>query len=296
MVIVSIGEILWDVFDSGERLGGAPFNVAAHAARLGHRSALVSAVGDDALGRRALEEARKLGVEMNLTRVTSDAPTGRVLVQLTDGQPDYRIERPAAYDFTAIDDAGRAWLQQNPPDWFVFGTLNQTTDRIFDLTKETVESFPAAGRFYDVNLRKDSYTKARIADLLRLATTLKLNGGEVERLQELFGDPKEELEAFCRRYADRWNLESIVVTLGENGSALWSGGEIVRAPGFEVEVRDAVGAGDAFSATFLHATGLGLPVRDVASLGNRVGALVASRDGAVPAFTLEDAWSLKETA
>lgn len=296
MHIVAIGEILWDVFESGERLGGAPFNVAAHAARLGHRSALISAVGDDELGRRALAQARELGVEMRLTRVVSDAPTGRVLIELRDGQPDYTIERPAAYDFSALDDAGRAWLRENPPDWFVFGTLNQTADRVFELTRQTLEAFPRARRFYDVNLRKDSYTKERIADLLGLATTLKLNVGEVERLAEMFGDPDAELEAFCRRYADRWDLESIVITLGEEGSALWTGGELVRAPGFAVEVRDAVGAGDAFSAAFLHGTGQGLPPREVASLGNRVGALVASRDGAVPEFTLEDAWALEETA
>ena len=45
--IVSIGEVLWDVFDNSEKLGGAPFNFAVHASRLGHKIAFVSAVGDD---------------------------------------------------------------------------------------------------------------------------------------------------------------------------------------------------------------------------------------------------------
>jgi fructokinase len=59
MTIVSIGEVLWDVFEEGEKLGGAPFNFRVHATRLGHRVVFVSAVGHDAGGRRTLRSPKR---------------------------------------------------------------------------------------------------------------------------------------------------------------------------------------------------------------------------------------------
>ena len=55
MRIVSVGEILWDVIGATEYLGGAPLNFAAHARKLGHEVFLISAVGEDERGRRALQ-------------------------------------------------------------------------------------------------------------------------------------------------------------------------------------------------------------------------------------------------
>jgi hypothetical protein len=60
MTIVSIGEVLWDVFEEGEKLGGAPFNFSVHASRLGHRVVFVSAVGHDARGRRTLRSPKRV--------------------------------------------------------------------------------------------------------------------------------------------------------------------------------------------------------------------------------------------
>ena len=60
LTVVSIGEILSDVFPHSERLGGAPFNFAVHAHRLVHEVLFVSAVGDDRRGRRALEQLEHL--------------------------------------------------------------------------------------------------------------------------------------------------------------------------------------------------------------------------------------------
>jgi sugar/nucleoside kinase (ribokinase family) len=47
--VLGIGELLWDLFPDGPRLGGAPFNVVANLRRFGDRAAFVTAVGDDAL-------------------------------------------------------------------------------------------------------------------------------------------------------------------------------------------------------------------------------------------------------
>src|SRR5512147_2955746 len=106
MTILSIGEVLWDVFPDSSRLGGAPFNFAVHAQRLGHRVAFLSAVGDDRAGSTALDKASALGLDTQFIQVAAGQSTGRVTVRLDEGgQPDFTIHRPAAYDFLQLDDA-----------------------------------------------------------------------------------------------------------------------------------------------------------------------------------------------
>ena len=149
MDVVAFGEILWDVIDGVPHIGGAPFNFAAHAARCGLKSAIVSAVGDDGLGRRARTEAERLGVDVSMVGVHPNLPTGTVNVTLADGIPSYEIVRPVAWDEITGDaaawghaalpcnDGGHAALPCNDgragsplpavdvPRAFYFGTLAQ---------------------------------------------------------------------------------------------------------------------------------------------------------------------------
>ncbi|SPE37347.1 hypothetical protein SBA3_2630017 [Candidatus Sulfopaludibacter sp. SbA3] len=99
MTIVSIGEVLWDVFEDSERLGGAPFNFAVHAARLGHQVSFVSAVGDDDRGAAVRKRAGELGLRTGFLQTIPGVATGTVSVRVDcGGQPDFTIHRPAAYD------------------------------------------------------------------------------------------------------------------------------------------------------------------------------------------------------
>ena len=61
--IVAVGEALWDVFPDGRRPGGAPCNVAFHAARLGDRGVIVTRVGEDAAGDELVAFLRERGVD-----------------------------------------------------------------------------------------------------------------------------------------------------------------------------------------------------------------------------------------
>ena len=60
--VLAFGEVLFDIFENKTEIGGAPFNFAAHYAALGGEVQMVSAVGEDALGRVALGELEKRGV------------------------------------------------------------------------------------------------------------------------------------------------------------------------------------------------------------------------------------------
>jgi fructokinase len=84
-------------------------------------------------------------------------------------------------------------------------------------------------------------------------------------------------------------LKAVAVTLGGRGCAILANGHYIEAAGPAVDVADPVGAGDAFAAAFMHGLSSNWPLAEIAAFANRVGALVASRDGAIPDWTLEEA-------
>ncbi|MFW5802707.1 MAG: carbohydrate kinase family protein [Verrucomicrobiota bacterium] len=289
MCILCVGEILWDRFAHGRHLGGAAFNVAAHARRAEADSVFVSAVGDDEAGREALVRARGLGVDTRYVRTSQTAPTGTVDVQLQEGQPDYVINRPAAYDYPALSELDLREIGHHPPQTIYFGTLAQTGEQVRTITRTLLDAFPKAERFYDVNLRKDCHSPELIEELLTDCTIVKLNHEEQTRIGELFGLRHGEFVAFAEDIAERFALQTVCVTRGERGCALWREGESVEIPGIDATVADAVGAGDAFSAMLM--TQLNRPggtLQQAGVFANRLGTLVASRSGAIPAWTRDE--------
>ena len=123
------------------------------------------------------------------------------------------------------------------------------------------------------------------------ANVVKLNEDELQRVHEITGLPSAT-EAFCREGALRYGWHSVCVTLGAQGCAILAHGEYVEARGHAVAVADTVGAGDAFAAAFMHGLISRWSASEIAAFANRVGALVASRHGAIPAWTVEEAVAL----
>ncbi len=144
MRVTGIGEILWDELPSGRVLGGAPFNVTAHLARLGHDTAYLTAVGDDQPGQAAVAEARAHGIDTALIQVTRAAPTGTARVTTgASGATTFQIARPAAFENIR---AGRATLRriaEQQPDALVFGTLAQRQPRSSTPPGRSPPPFPA---------------------------------------------------------------------------------------------------------------------------------------------------------
>jgi fructokinase len=294
MNIISIGEVLWDVFGDTELLGGAAFNFGAHAKILGHSVSFISAVGEDHRGQRVLERMEAMGLPSRFVRKEKDYPTGIVTVNLdSSGQPHFVIHRPAAYDFPELSDEDLRELSARRPDWIYFGTVSQMSPKAKELTLKVIESNPEARRFYDVNLRENCYEAALVNELMSRATAVKLNDQEVAMIQSMFGWSYRSLEDFCRGTARKFGWEAVCVTRGEAGCVMLVGDNYVEAKGYEVRVADTVGAGDAFAAAFVHGVGCGWPPQKVADFANRVGALVASRSGGTPSWTIEEARALR---
>jgi len=292
--VISIGEVLWDIVGQEEHLGGATFNFSAHLSRLGHAVSFISAVGADQRGQRVVDRMSHLGLSTDYLHIEKDHPTGTAAVALaSDGQPKFVLHRPAAYDFPRLTPAQCERLFSRRVDWIYFGTLHQIYPQARQLTKDILDRTSGARRFYDVNLRSDGYTPALIHQLMSQATIVKLNNEEVEAIALMFGSRHGSLEEFCRTYAALYKWAGVCVTRGSLGCTVLMGGQYIEAPGYPVQVVDAVGAGDAFAAAFLHGLGSGWPTPQIADFANRVGALVASRRGAIPDWTLAEAKALE---
>ena len=264
--LLSLGEIVWDVYPDKRLLGGAPFNLAAHAARLGFDAKLISAVGDDALGREALRSAQILGVDTSLTRIHPTLPTGVVDVTLDSrAQPTFHLRRPAAWEEPSIDGA-RA-------DWLVCGTLQQTCPQA-RATRLQLRGIPL---FYDINLRPGFEDRDTVEELLSEATVVKCNEAELAWLGE-------DEESLLRRY----NISAVCVTLGARGCRIFANGEAIAVDAPSIDAVDTVGAGDAWSAAALHGFTQQWPLDRIARFANRLGAIVASRAGAIPEWSIDE--------
>lgn len=293
-IICGLGELLWDLLPSGERLGGAPANFTVMASRLGNRGVIASRLGADHRGSRALAELKRFPVDLGYLQTDPDQPTGTVGVEILDGEPHYVIHEPVAWDFMQWTPPWRALAEQ--ADAVCYGSLAQREPA----SRETIRQFVAATRpecvrVFDVNLRAPFYSARLIAESLQLATIFKLNEGEVPIVLGLLGGPSmagaEQTEAALRS-ASRWLLERyppkmVAITMGAHGSLLVTHEEHDRHMGNKTSVADTVGAGDAFTAALVDAYLRGVSLYQMNDAGNLWGSWVASRPGAMP--ELDDA-------
>jgi fructokinase len=280
--IVAYGEILWDLLPSGAVLGGAPFNFLYRVNSLGHRGVMVSRLGADELGERALEIVEGLGLEAGYLQRDGRHPTGTVAVSFDEKRdPDYRIVPQVAYDFIEPEQGLYELIRQ--ADCLCFGTLIQRHSVSRDTLHQLLPSFSGSFVLLDINLRRDCYTRSSVLQSIARADILKLNDGEAAVVAGLYDGSSGrtvDLQRFAELLFSRSDLRYVVVSLGERGAfAASRKGEAVYHPAFSVTLQDPVGSGDAFSAGFLDALLHGRDLAGACRLGNALGALVASQEG-----------------
>jgi len=272
------GEVLWDVFPSGKKMGGAPYNVAAHAQMNKIRSEMISCVGDDELGAEILSEVKKQGLSKEFISIHPAYPSGTVNIQIDDGgQPSYEISEPVAWDHIACTDDLIRLVKH--ADVFVFGTLasrNQTSRGTL------IALLPHAKlKVLDLNIRQSFYTKKTIQELLGQTDILKINDDEYALLTELLNCREADL---YQTLSKDFNIDLIITTKGAEGAEAYAKGEVYHAPGIKVQVADTVGSGDAFLATFLVQYLNRQDINVCLKAACQRGAFVASKGGAIPKY------------
>ncbi len=245
--ILAIGEILWDLLPSGRQMGGDPANFACHAKLLGADTRLITRVGNDALGQEILRRLTELGIPTDTVSIDPAAPTGTVSVDLLPGGLHrFTIHQNVAWDNLTVETAGLAAVRQ--ADAVCFGTLGQRSA----VARRSCQTHLSATRLdalriFDINLRQDFYSRDVIEHSLATANVMKVNDEELPVLAAMLGLSGSTPDLLAQ-LAARFDLRLVALTRGSKGSLLYAQGEFSEHPGIKVEVRDTIGAGDAFTA------------------------------------------------
>ncbi len=280
--IIAFGELLWDILPAGRVLGGAPFNFAYRINSLKNRALMISRLGRDELGREAHQQLLDLGMDTEWVQWNDTHPTGTVQVSFAKPDaPDYHILPNVAYDFIQAEEGLGDLVSQ--VDCVYFGTLAQrhiVSQTALRTLLEMLEATGNATRFLDINFRRNCYCPEVIVESLERADVLKLNDAEAHHLAEILALKSKTLPHIAKEVIGRYDLQCCVITMGASGALVRSPQELVFSPAYQIDLVDTVGAGDAFSAGFIHHYLGGGSLSQSCRYGNAFGALVASQHGA----------------
>jgi fructokinase len=280
--IVGLGEILWDMLPSGKQLGGAPSNFAYISTLLGNEGIVASRIGNDVLGSEAVQRLARLGVATDSIQADPVHPTGSVRVEVDQaGQPRFEIAEGVAWDFLEWTPAWQHLAAQSAA--ICFGSLAQRASA----SRAAIRQFLGAAkkdavRIFDVNLRQAFYSKEIIEESMKLADIVKLNHEELPRIMQMFGLQHRDEIASADQLVKLHALKLICVTRGCRGSLLMNHQTLDEHPGYRIQIGDAIGAGDAFTAALVYEYLQGAPIARMNETANRMGAWVASQVGAMP--------------
>ncbi|MEN9981270.1 MAG: hypothetical protein RL542_1057 [Bacteroidota bacterium] len=282
--IVCFGEVLFDVFPTHRKIGGAPLNVGLRMASLGIDTQIISRIGQDEIGNELLDFVKENGVSTDAIQVDTTFATGEVLVQLDEkGSASYTINYPVAWD--KIEATPEAQNVVANADALVFGSLVCRDNTSYQSLLTLLNS--AKYKIFDVNLRAPFYTKELLLDLMNKADFIKFNDDELYEISDYLGSPFHSLEQNIQFIAKKTNTNHICVTKGSHGAVLLYDNQLFYNSGYKIKVADTVGAGDSFLAGLLTKLLTGVTPQNAINFACALGALVAQNEGANPKISPE---------
>lgn len=281
-LVVGMGELLFDVFPTGKKIGGAPVNFAYHVGQLGIESLAISAVGNDELGREIMDILQEKRIN-NIVPLVAE-PTGTVQVTLDEkGVPSYEICEGVAWDNIPCNkelvEVAKSCCA------FCFGSLAQRAEQsrnAINLFLDSMDSGDDALRIFDINLRQAFYSREIIEESLKKSNVLKINDDEFRTVGNMLGYDGEDFERGSRLLMERYGLKMVILTCGEMGSHIFYEGGSSFLPTPKVEIADTVGAGDSFTAAFVASLLSGKSIEESHRKAVEVSAYVCTQSGAMP--------------
>ena len=281
MKVTAFGEIVWDVYPDNACLGGAPLNFAAHLARHGHEVYMLSAVGTDAYGDKALAQMRDWNIRTEYVARLTDKQTGKCLVSLdANGVPMYDLLQNTAYDYIPSVTSLKA-------DVLYFGSLALRSENNRNTLQQLLDTARFSDVFVDINIRAPFYSEDTVCFAVEHATILKISDEELPVVAELLQICATDLHTFIKQAAAKYpSVQCLILTCGGDGALVYHRAEdtVYACASKKVEVVSTVGAGDSFSAAFLHNYSRKDPIPQCASYAAAVAGFVVSRQEAVPAY------------
>ena len=274
-----LGEVLFDVYASGPRLGGAPANFAFHCAENGLKAAVISSVGDDELGEKAREQLSLRFLPALL--LPNDRQTGFVKVDVdASGVPSYTFAEDTAYDNIPLAESAMEMVRSL--DLICFGTLAQRGEVSRRTIMALLDAMPEGSlRVFDVNLRGEYYSREVIEDSLRRTDVFKCNEDELPVLCRMEGLGSSDPDGF-NEFLRKRGIFCFICTEGARQSTVWLNSDKSVLPTPPVKVADTVGAGDSFTAALVSQLMLGRSLKEAHRIAVNVSAFVCTKKGAMP--------------
>lgn len=258
MKYLVFGETIWDVYSDKSVIGGAPFNFSANVALLGGDVSFITGLGRDELGKKAADCIQRYGIKNDFL-CYNDKPTGQCIVTLDDrGIPQYQALTDTAYDHIAVSDETLEAIRALRADVFYFNTMAQRREVSRNALRKILDSVSFPYVFCDVNIRPGCYDVESLKLCMEKATIVKISEEEAHFLSDcgLIAVDSIDRGVFASAVRKAFpNLKTLVYTMGANGSATFDyerNVETVSEKPEQVEVVSTVGAGDCYSATFIH--------------------------------------------
>ncbi|MBU2938548.1 carbohydrate kinase [Lacinutrix sp. C3R15] len=283
--IVCFGEVLWDVFPSHKKIGGAPLNVALRLQLLNNNVSIISSIGDDEDGEKIKDYIVEQGIHVENLQVDKKLKTGIVQVILNQkGSASYNIKLPRAWDNIKLSESNKKVTEN--ADAFIYGSLAARNS----ITRNTLYTLLKIAKYkiFDVNLREPYYTIDVLNSLMQEADFIKFNDDEIFEICQSLNFHSKVIEENISYIAEQTNTKSICVTKGSKGAVLYYNGTFYSNTGYTIKVIDTVGAGDSFLATLISKLLNKDNPQEAIDYACAVGALVAGSEGANPIIKEED--------
>ncbi|MVT11187.1 carbohydrate kinase family protein [Chitinophaga tropicalis] len=288
--IVSVGEVLWDILPEQELPGGAPMNAAYHLQKLQQQVAMVSKVGRDDHGGRLLQLMQRMQLSTSFIQVDETYSTGKVNAWMNENNDmQYEILYPVAWDHISWNRELEDLFRSGDLQYMIFGSLMVR----HDITRRTLERALQSDvqKVLDINLRAPFYSHETLEWLMNSCDLLKLNGAELELISSWYGSFASHEERI-QELSLRFNIPTVLVTLGGDGCIGYINGQFHYRQGIAVKVADTIGSGDAFLAGFLASRINGGTAEYSLTFANALGALVASKPGGCPEYDITEITAL----
>jgi ribokinase len=260
-------------FDMGP--GGKGSNQAVGTARLGAESWFVGIIGDDKLGEIATDLYAAEAVNTTYLKKTKQMATGVGFIILNQ----------AGHNGIILDMSANELMD---PAYVATAEAQIARSQVVMSVLEI--PVPAAGEAMRLGRKHGALTLLNPAPAAPLpeavianVDVLTPNETELRVLMGLAPDDPTPTETLAHRLQER-GVKTIVVTRGEHGALILTGGEKIPVPSVTVDVVDTTGAGDAFNSGLAVALAEGKDILSAAKFGVCAGALACTRLGVIPAL------------
>ncbi|MES2828047.1 MAG: carbohydrate kinase [Bacteroidota bacterium] len=283
--VYCFGEVLWDIFPTGARAGGAPFNVAYNLMRMGVNSRMISRVGEDDLGNVLLNKVAGWNIPIADIQRDSNYATGTVLATIDEhNEAHYDIIAPVAWDYIEFREDYREKIAH--ADAFVFGSLVARNEVSRNTLFELLEL--AKYKVFDVNIRMPFFSLPVAKDLLAVSDMVKMNKAELKDILDFLGKEYTYEQDGVNFVQDQFNITEVIISKGSKGASYYINDEHYELPAVQVTVQDTVGSGDSFLAGFLSKKLFGGSAEQAIKQAGALGAFITSKEGACPDYSMKD--------